>query len=318
MRRAPTWPRCAPARRGRCGSATYQSISARVLPVVMRRFMGDWPGIAFELSEPSNDETLYRGHRERRDRPRLLQPPRPGRPVRRDRAAHRSSRAPRLERQPARGARQRLARRPRRRADDRRQPVLERQRRRGCAARARRADRLRVPLRRQHDPAGPRRGAVRRRLDAAARGPAGRRPRQGDRARSAGPPPPPRRRLASRPAPLARRRARSSRSPARSAPRSSGVSSGRRPVVRRSTRGRVDTCTQDDDDGRTSAAARNVRSGEGSGDESPGSDDGGVGDSDGCAARSSASAGRRAPSIALEPSPNKDERLPPARGASAG
>ena len=41
--------------------ATYQSISARVLPVVMRRFMGDWPGIAFELSEPSNDETLYRG-----------------------------------------------------------------------------------------------------------------------------------------------------------------------------------------------------------------------------------------------------------------
>jgi DNA-binding transcriptional LysR family regulator len=34
--------------------ATYQSISARVLPVVMRRFMNDWPGIAFELSEPSN------------------------------------------------------------------------------------------------------------------------------------------------------------------------------------------------------------------------------------------------------------------------
>jgi molybdate transport repressor ModE-like protein len=41
--------------------ATYQSISARVLPVVMRRFMNDWPGIAFELSEPSNDDTLYRG-----------------------------------------------------------------------------------------------------------------------------------------------------------------------------------------------------------------------------------------------------------------
>ena len=41
--------------------ATYQSISARVLPLVMRRFMNDWPGIAFELSEPSNDETLYRG-----------------------------------------------------------------------------------------------------------------------------------------------------------------------------------------------------------------------------------------------------------------
>jgi len=41
--------------------ATYQSISARVLPIVMRRFMGAWPGIALELSEPSNDDTLYRG-----------------------------------------------------------------------------------------------------------------------------------------------------------------------------------------------------------------------------------------------------------------
>jgi molybdate transport repressor ModE-like protein len=41
--------------------ATYQSISARVLPTVMRRFMGAWPGIALELSEPSNDETLYQG-----------------------------------------------------------------------------------------------------------------------------------------------------------------------------------------------------------------------------------------------------------------
>ena len=41
--------------------ATYQSISARVLPTVMRRFIGSWPGIALELSEPSNDEKLYRG-----------------------------------------------------------------------------------------------------------------------------------------------------------------------------------------------------------------------------------------------------------------
>ena len=41
--------------------ATYQSISARVLPIVMRRFMGTWPGISLELSEPSNDDTLYRG-----------------------------------------------------------------------------------------------------------------------------------------------------------------------------------------------------------------------------------------------------------------
>ena len=50
-------------RAGETGSlrvATYQSISARVLPLVMRRFLADWPGIALELSEPSNDET-YRG-----------------------------------------------------------------------------------------------------------------------------------------------------------------------------------------------------------------------------------------------------------------
>jgi DNA-binding transcriptional LysR family regulator len=41
--------------------ATYQSISARVLPTVMRRFIGLWPKIAIELSEPSNDERLYEG-----------------------------------------------------------------------------------------------------------------------------------------------------------------------------------------------------------------------------------------------------------------
>jgi molybdate transport repressor ModE-like protein len=41
--------------------ATYQSISARVLPTVMRRFIGAWPGISLELSETSNDEALYRG-----------------------------------------------------------------------------------------------------------------------------------------------------------------------------------------------------------------------------------------------------------------
>ena len=41
--------------------ATYQSISARVLPTVMRRFMALWPKIAIELSEPSNDERLYQG-----------------------------------------------------------------------------------------------------------------------------------------------------------------------------------------------------------------------------------------------------------------
>jgi molybdate transport repressor ModE-like protein len=41
--------------------ATYQSISARVLPAVMRRFLAAWPGIDLVLSEPSNDPELYEG-----------------------------------------------------------------------------------------------------------------------------------------------------------------------------------------------------------------------------------------------------------------
>ena len=56
--------------------ATYQSISARVLPIVMRRFMGDWPGIALRaLGAVERRDALPRD-RERRHRPRLLQPPR--------------------------------------------------------------------------------------------------------------------------------------------------------------------------------------------------------------------------------------------------
>lgn len=39
--------------------ATYQSIGARVLPGVMRRFMAEWPGIELGLSEPSADPELY-------------------------------------------------------------------------------------------------------------------------------------------------------------------------------------------------------------------------------------------------------------------
>lgn len=39
--------------------ATYQSISARVLPGVMGRFLAEWPGIELGLSEPSNDPELY-------------------------------------------------------------------------------------------------------------------------------------------------------------------------------------------------------------------------------------------------------------------
>ena len=38
---------------------TYQSVGARVLPAVMRRFLTDWPGIELGLSEPSTDPELY-------------------------------------------------------------------------------------------------------------------------------------------------------------------------------------------------------------------------------------------------------------------
>lgn len=50
-------------RAGETGSlrvATYQSVGARVLPEVMRRFIADWPGIELGLSEPSTDPALYR------------------------------------------------------------------------------------------------------------------------------------------------------------------------------------------------------------------------------------------------------------------
>jgi molybdate transport repressor ModE-like protein len=49
-------------RAGETGSlrvATYQSVGARVLPEVMRRFIADWPGIELGLSEPSTDPALY-------------------------------------------------------------------------------------------------------------------------------------------------------------------------------------------------------------------------------------------------------------------
>lgn len=38
---------------------TYQSIGARVLPAVMRRFLADWPRIDLRLSEPATDPELY-------------------------------------------------------------------------------------------------------------------------------------------------------------------------------------------------------------------------------------------------------------------
>jgi molybdate transport repressor ModE-like protein len=38
---------------------TYQSVGARVLPEVMRRFLADWPAIELGLSEPTTDPELY-------------------------------------------------------------------------------------------------------------------------------------------------------------------------------------------------------------------------------------------------------------------
>ena len=49
-------------RAGETGSlrvGTYQSIGARVLPEVMRRFRADWPKIELGLSEPTTDPELY-------------------------------------------------------------------------------------------------------------------------------------------------------------------------------------------------------------------------------------------------------------------
>jgi DNA-binding transcriptional LysR family regulator len=41
--------------------ATFQSVGARVLPGVMRRFLADWPRIEISLSEATTDEALYGG-----------------------------------------------------------------------------------------------------------------------------------------------------------------------------------------------------------------------------------------------------------------
>ena len=82
---------------------------------------------------------------------------------------------------------------------------------------------------------------------------------------------------------------------------------------------RVDTCVQDHDDGRTSAAVRNLRSSEGSGDAPPGSDDRGSGDRDGRTACSDGGAGWRCAVHRFQPvfEQRRDDRLRPL-GASAG
>ncbi len=72
---------------------TYQSIGARVLPGVMRRFLTDWPGIELGLSEPTTDLELYGLDRVGRARPGVLQPAAPGRAFRGARADERPLRA---------------------------------------------------------------------------------------------------------------------------------------------------------------------------------------------------------------------------------
>ena len=44
---------------GRLRIGTYQSIGARLLPDVMRRFAADWPAVAIALAEPHTDKELY-------------------------------------------------------------------------------------------------------------------------------------------------------------------------------------------------------------------------------------------------------------------
>jgi DNA-binding transcriptional LysR family regulator len=45
---------------GRLRIGTFQSVGARVLPDVMRRFSAEWPGVEVELTESTSDEELQR------------------------------------------------------------------------------------------------------------------------------------------------------------------------------------------------------------------------------------------------------------------
>ncbi len=45
---------------GRLRVGTFQSVGARVLPDVMRRFVAEWPQVELELSESPSDEELLR------------------------------------------------------------------------------------------------------------------------------------------------------------------------------------------------------------------------------------------------------------------
>jgi DNA-binding transcriptional LysR family regulator len=50
----------AQGRGGRLRVGTFQSVGARVLPDVMRRFSAEWPGVEVELTESPSDEELQR------------------------------------------------------------------------------------------------------------------------------------------------------------------------------------------------------------------------------------------------------------------
>ena len=45
---------------GRLRVGTFQSVGARILPAVMRRFSAEWPGVEVELTESASDEELQR------------------------------------------------------------------------------------------------------------------------------------------------------------------------------------------------------------------------------------------------------------------
>ena len=208
---------------------TYQSIGARVLPGVMRRFLADWPGIELGLSEPATDPDLYALVESGELDLAFCSPPLPDGPF----EALELMSDPYVLVVPADSP---LARKSSASLDDLGDHSLigastcsSGARRRGRAARPRLSGLLRLPVRRQRDAAGARHRRLRRRPPPAARrlcarrrahprAPARARRCRGGRSPSSGtatgtgrlPP------------------ARSSRSRARSAPRSSATSSSRR------------------------------------------------------------------------------------------
>ena len=163
-----TWPRWRSGEGGRLRVGTFQSVGARVLPAVMRRFTR---GVAARRDRADGVD-LRRGaaapRRAGRARSRVCDAAAARRAVRSARAACGPVRPARAGRARARRA---VAREPRgrRRPDADRQPrVPEHVARGGRALAARRRRRRRLPLRRQRHGPGSRRRRLRRRARAAA------------------------------------------------------------------------------------------------------------------------------------------------------